>query len=100
MEALIFLVQKILSLVILSQCSASPSSNMMLGYAMSTAAKGSMVLALFVGVKILQTGVNCGMGASTDSKTCTQVIFDQVTSVGALALNVVSFGVSGAANVV
>ena len=41
--------------------------------------------------------VNCGMGAAKDSKTCGQVIFDQVTSVGEMGLNLATFGTSSAA---
>jgi hypothetical protein len=41
--------------------------------------------------------VNCGMGAAKDSKTCEEIIFNQVSSVGSLALNIASLGSSGAA---
>jgi len=37
------------------------------------------------------------MGAATDSKTCANIIFDQVSSVGELALNIATFGSSNAA---
>ena len=41
--------------------------------------------------------VNCGMGSAKDSVTCAQVSGDQVFATGNLALNVASFGTSGAA---
>lgn len=41
--------------------------------------------------------VGCGMGAAKDSKTCGQIIFDQVSSVGELALNVATLGSSSGA---
>jgi len=41
--------------------------------------------------------VGCGMGAAKDSKTCAQIIFNQITSVGTLALNIATFGTSGGA---
>ncbi len=44
--------------------------------------------------------VNCGMGAAKDSTICTNTIFDQVSSVGNLALSVATMGASVAANAV
>ena len=41
--------------------------------------------------------VGCGMGAAKDSKTCATVIFNQVSSVGTIALNIATLGSSGAA---
>ena len=41
--------------------------------------------------------VNCGMGAAKDSATCASIVFDQVWSVGELALNAATFGASKAA---
>jgi len=41
--------------------------------------------------------VNCGMGAAKDSTTCAKIIWDQVSSVGTLALNIASLGSSAAA---
>lgn len=41
--------------------------------------------------------VNCGMGAAKDKKTCGSIVFDQVTSVGEIALFVATAGSSGAA---
>lgn len=38
--------------------------------------------------------VNCGMGAAVDSSTCAKMVFDQVTSVGNLALNIATLGAS------
>ena len=40
--------------------------------------------------------VECGMGSSVDSKVCGQTVFDQVSSVGNLALNIASLGGSKA----
>ena len=46
--------------------------------------------------------VGCGMGAAKDSKTCAKQIFDQVSSIGQVALTIAtagsSAGASGAAN--
>jgi hypothetical protein len=36
--------------------------------------------------------VECGMGAATDSKACTNVIFDQFASVGNMALSIATLG--------
>jgi hypothetical protein len=41
--------------------------------------------------------VNCGMGAAKDSNTCRTAIFDQLSSVGNLALNIATFGTGRAA---
>ena len=41
--------------------------------------------------------VGCGMGAAKDSKTCANIILDQVTSVGELALNIATLGSGNAA---
>lgn len=40
--------------------------------------------------------VNCGMGAAKNKKTCGGIIFDQVTSVGSVALEVATLGTSAA----
>lgn len=40
--------------------------------------------------------VNCGMGAAKDDATCAQIVFDQVSSVGQLAMFVASLGSSSA----
>jgi len=37
------------------------------------------------------------MGAAKDSSTCASIIFNQISSVGSLALNVFTLGTSGAA---
>ena len=42
--------------------------------------------------------VDCGMGAAATSKVCAETIFDQVSSVGNLALNAATFGVGKAAS--
>ena len=42
--------------------------------------------------------VNCGMGAAATSKVCAETIFDQVSSVGNLALNAATFGAGKAAS--
>jgi len=42
--------------------------------------------------------VNCGMGAAKTSKVCAETIFDQVSSVGNLALNAATFGAGKAAS--
>ena len=42
--------------------------------------------------------VNCGMGAAKTSKICAETIFDQVVSVGNLALNIATFGAGRAAS--
>ncbi len=42
--------------------------------------------------------VNCGMGAAKESFTCGHVVFDQVSSVGQMAMFVSSLGSSAAAN--
>lgn len=42
--------------------------------------------------------VGCGMGAAKNKKTCAEVIFNQVASVGQLAMNIATFGGSGAAS--
>lgn len=44
--------------------------------------------------------VNCGMGAAKDTTTCTNTIFDQVSSVGNMALNVATLGANVAVNTV
>ena len=41
-----------------------------------------------------QGWVNCGMGSAKDSLTCAKIVFDQVTSVGEVALFVASLGSS------
>lgn len=41
--------------------------------------------------------VECGMGAAVDSKTCASLIWDQVSSVGGMALNIASMGTASAA---
>jgi hypothetical protein len=41
--------------------------------------------------------VGCGMGAAVDAKTCASAVFNQVTSVGMLAINIATMGTSGAA---
>jgi hypothetical protein len=41
--------------------------------------------------------VECGMGAAKDSKTCASIVFNQVASVGKLAMTVVTLGSSVAA---
>jgi hypothetical protein len=41
----------------------------------------------------------CGMGAAKTTKICVETIFDQVASVGNLALNVVTFGTKNAAEI-
>jgi hypothetical protein len=41
--------------------------------------------------------VECGMGAAKDSATCGKIIFDQVSSVGMMAINIATLGSSGAA---
>jgi hypothetical protein len=38
------------------------------------------------------------MGAAVNSKTCVNIIFNQVTSVGEMALNLATMGTSAAAN--
>lgn len=43
--------------------------------------------------------VNCGMGAAKDAKVCASTIFDQVTSVGNLALNIATFGTGKAVKI-
>jgi hypothetical protein len=43
--------------------------------------------------------VNCGMGAAKTTKICADTIFDQVSSVGNLALNVATFGAGKAAGI-
>jgi hypothetical protein len=43
--------------------------------------------------------VGCGMGNAKDSKVCSETIFDQVSSVGNLALNVVTLGAGKAVTV-
>jgi hypothetical protein len=42
--------------------------------------------------------VNCGMGAAKDNIICTNTIFDQVISIGNMALNVATLGANMAAN--
>lgn len=42
--------------------------------------------------------VQCGMGAASDDKSCASTIFDQVSSVGNLALNIATGFSSGAAS--
>ena len=42
--------------------------------------------------------VDCGMGAAKTSKVCAETVFDQVSSVGNLALNVATFGAGKAAS--
>lgn len=41
--------------------------------------------------------VECGMGSASTSAVCGQTVFDQVSSVGNLALNIATLGSSGAA---
>ncbi|MBI1890665.1 MAG: DUF3421 domain-containing protein [Burkholderiales bacterium] len=41
--------------------------------------------------------VECGMGSAKDSTTCASIIFDQVSSVGSLAITVATLGSSSAA---
>jgi hypothetical protein len=41
--------------------------------------------------------VNCGMGAAVDSRTCANTVFNQVSSVGNLALTVATLGSSSGA---
>ena len=41
--------------------------------------------------------VNCGMGAAKDSGTCAQIVFDQVSSVGEMALAIATAGSSSSA---
>lgn len=43
--------------------------------------------------------VNCGMGAAKTSKVCADTIFDQVSSVGNMALNIATFGAGKAADI-
>lgn len=43
--------------------------------------------------------VDCGMGASPSSTSCALVVFDQVSSVGMLAINIATFGASGEAEI-
>jgi predicted lipid-binding transport protein (Tim44 family) len=43
--------------------------------------------------------VGCGMGAAKTSSVCAETIFDQVASVGNLALNIVTFGTEKAADI-
>lgn len=43
--------------------------------------------------------VNCGMGAAKTSQVCAEVVFDQVVSVGNLALNIATFGTGKAATI-
>jgi hypothetical protein len=43
--------------------------------------------------------VDCGMGSAITTKVCTETIFDQVASVGNLALKIVTFGTSKAADI-
>lgn len=43
--------------------------------------------------------VGCGMGAATSAKVCSDTIFDQVTSVGNMALNIATFGAGKAASI-
>jgi len=43
--------------------------------------------------------VDCGMGAAVTSQVCADTIFDQVTSVANLALNIASFGAGKAVKV-
>jgi hypothetical protein len=40
--------------------------------------------------------VECGMGAAKDSKTCASIVFNQVASVGKLAMTIATFGESDA----
>jgi hypothetical protein len=40
--------------------------------------------------------VECGMGASVDSKTCASIIWDQVSAVGGMALSIATMGSSSA----
>jgi hypothetical protein len=47
-----------------------------------------------------ESWVNCGMGASKDFTTCASIIFDQVSSVGNLALSIATMGASVAAKAV
>ncbi len=44
--------------------------------------------------------VECGMGAAKDSSACTSAIFDQVASVGNMALSIATLGVGSAAKLV
>jgi hypothetical protein len=43
--------------------------------------------------------VDCGMGAAKDSTTCANTILDEISSVGSLALNLVTFGAGKAATI-
>lgn len=43
--------------------------------------------------------VDCGMGAAVTSEVCGNIIFDQVTSVANLALNIATFGAGKAAKI-
>jgi len=42
--------------------------------------------------------VGCGMGAAKNDKICAETIVSQVTSVGQIAINIATFGSSGAAS--
>jgi hypothetical protein len=41
--------------------------------------------------------VDCGMGSAINSVTCGKIIFDQISSVGMMAINIATLGSSGAA---
>jgi hypothetical protein len=41
--------------------------------------------------------VGCGMGSAKSKKICGQIIFSQIASVGQMAMNIATFGASGAA---
>ena len=45
------------------------------------------------------TWVGCGMGAATTAKVCSEAVFDQVTSVGNMALNIATAGAGKAASI-
>lgn len=44
--------------------------------------------------------VNCGLGSSVSKSKCFSVIFDQITSIGELALNIATFGAANAPKVI
>jgi hypothetical protein len=44
--------------------------------------------------------VGCGMGAAKDTKSCAETIFDEVSNVGNLAINVVTYGAGKTAKLV
>lgn len=54
----------------------------------------------FAGDKLPTGWVECGMGAAKDSQTCASTNFDEITSVGNLAINLFTFAAGKTAKIV